>query len=927
VETLTFLFTDIEGSTGLLRRVGESTYTQLLTDHHALIRSVLAAHDGRELNTLGDGFFAAFSSPRGCVAAVLQMQRALEDHAWPDGERLRVRMGVHTGEASDTAVGPVGLDVHRAARVASVAHGGQVLVSETAAALVRDALPPGATLIDLGVHQLKDLARPEQIFQLSAPGLQAEFPPLRTLRVPAAAATRTLPRDVSSFTGREIEMARLLADVAAGGRQPGICAIDGMAGAGKTTLAVHAAHMLASSFPAGQFFLPLHAHTPGQRPVDPADALASLLMTAGVAAQQIPAALEARAGQWRDYVAGKSILLLLDDAIGHEQVRPLLPGTPDSLVLITSRRRLTALEDVAVISLDAMQPHEAELLLARLAGREDLDSEAGLAAEIARLCGYLPLAIGMLASQLRHHPARTAAGLAAEMASASDRLAILQAENLSVAAAFDLSYADLTGVQQRSFRRLGLVPGHDFDGYAAAALDDTSLESARRQLDALYDHHLITEPAPGRYLLHDLIREHARSLAAANEEDSRTAVGRLVNYYAHTAAAASKHIATWTTLGGRQPPGQPPASAPQIASSQQAPAWLESERPNLHAAANYAAAHAMSGHAISIVTAIGGFLRARGYWDQAAGLYRTALAAAREAGDQLGEAGALDGLGLLQQITGDYAAATANLARAADLFRDMGDRAGRAYALNHLGLVHQDTGKYKAAEANHREALALARAAADPLAEAVSLTNLGQVQQFTGDYPSAIASYETAVPMFRSVNSQFDLADGLALLGGVRRLAGDYEAGADCERQALDLFRDIGDRLGQAWALDELGLIQQLTEDYDGAAASVSEAIELFRDLGDRRGLAMALNSLGELSARTSALPQAREHHAEALSIARSIGAPLEEARALEGTGHTFLPDNPEEASAYLRRALAIYQELGTPDAQRIQDVLNEHSL
>jgi class 3 adenylate cyclase/tetratricopeptide (TPR) repeat protein len=927
VETLTFLFTDIEGSTGLLRRVGESTYTRLLTDHHALIRSVLAAHDGRELNTLGDGFFAAFSSPRGCVAAVLQMQRALEAHAWPDGEHLRVRMGVHTGEASDTAVGPVGLDVHRAARVASVAHGGQVLVSETAAALVRDALPLGATLIDLGVHQLKDLGRPEQIFQLSAPGLQAEFPPLRTLRAPAAAATRTLPRDVSSFTGRETEMARLLADVAAGGRQLGICAIDGMAGAGKTTLAVHAAHMLASSFPDGQFFLSLHAHTPGERPVDPADALASLLMTAGVAAQQIPAGLEARAGQWRDYVAGKSILLLLDDAIGHEQVRPLLPGTPDSLVLITSRRRLTALEDVAVISLDAMQPHEAEVLLARLAGREDLDSEAGLAAEIARLCGYLPLAIGMLASQLRHHPARTAAGLAAEMAAASDRLAILQAENLSVAAAFDLSYADLTGVQQRSFCRLGLVPGHDFDGYAAAALDDTSLESARRQLDALYDHHLITEPAPGRYLLHDLIREHARSLAAANEEDSRAAVGRLVNYYAHTAAAASKHIATWTTLGGRQPPGRPPASAPQIASSRQASAWLESERPNLHAAAKYAAARAMSGDAISIVTAIGGFLRARGYWDQAADLYRTALAAAREAGDQLGEAGALDELGLLQQITGDYAAATANLARAADLFRDIGDGTGRAYALNHLGLVHQDTGEYKAAEADHRAALASARAAADLLAEAVSLTDLGRVQRFTGDYPSAIASYETAVRMLRSVNSQFDLAVGLIDLGVMRGLAGDYEAGADCERQARDLFRDLGDRLGQAWALDELGLIQQLTEDYDGAAASVSEAIELVRGLGDRRGLAMALNSLGELSVRTSALPQAREHHAEALNIARSIGAPLEEARALEGTGHTFLPDNPEEASAYLRRALAIYQKLGTPGAQRIQNVLNDHGL
>ena len=171
-------------------------------------------------------------------------------------------------------------------------------------------------------------------------------------------------------------------------------------------------------------------------------------------------------------------MLVLDDAAGHEQVRPLLPGTPDSLVLITSRRRLTALEDPAVISMDVMAPGEAATLLARLARRADLGAEAGPAGEITRLCGYLPLAIGMLASQLRHHPARTAADLAAGLAAASDRLAVMRAENLSVAAAFDLSYADLTAAQQRLFRRLGLVPGHDIDGYAAAALDDTSLAAA-----------------------------------------------------------------------------------------------------------------------------------------------------------------------------------------------------------------------------------------------------------------------------------------------------------------------------------------------------------------------------------------------------------------------------------------------------------------
>jgi hypothetical protein len=209
----------------------------------------------------------------------------------------------------------------------------------------------------------------------------------------------------------------------------------------------------------------------------------------------------------------------------------------------------------------------------------------------------------------------------------------MRAENLSVAAAFDLSYADLTAAQQRLFRRLGLAPGPDIDAYAAAALHDTSLEDARSLLDELYDHHLITEPAPGRYLLHDLLREYARTLAASDDTaDSCTAGGRLVNYYAHVAAAAGEHIATWTTAGGRLPPGVPPASAPPMATSQQAAAWLESERPNLHAALNYAAAEAMPLQAIAIATAMGGFLRARGHWDQAARQYRTALSAARQAG-------------------------------------------------------------------------------------------------------------------------------------------------------------------------------------------------------------------------------------------------------------------------------------------------------
>ena len=342
----------------------------------------------------------------------------------------------------------------------------------------------------------------------------------------AAAATQALPRDTAAFTGRHAELAQLMATLAAaaGGAVVGIHAIDGMAGIGKTTFAVHAAHRLAGAFPDGRFFLPLHTHTAGQQPVGPADALASLLLTAGVAAAQIPPRLEARAARWRDQVAGKKILLLLDDAAGHEQVRPLLPGAAASLVLVTSRRRLAALDDATVISLGTLTPDQAATLLARLAGWAGIHAGDAAVAEIARLCGYLPLAIGMSASLLRHHPAWTAAQLADGLAYARDRLALTYAGNLPVAAAFGLSYADLTPTQRRLFRRLGLVPRPDFDAHAAAALDGVSLDEGRRRLGELYDRHLLTEPTPGRYWLHDLLREHARLLAdAADAQRAREA--------------------------------------------------------------------------------------------------------------------------------------------------------------------------------------------------------------------------------------------------------------------------------------------------------------------------------------------------------------------------------------------------------------------
>ncbi len=782
---------------------------------------------------------------------------------------------------------------------------------------------------------------------------------------PTAAASRTLPRDIAVFTGRQAELGHLMARWAAadGGGVVSVHAIGGMAGIGKTTFAVHAAHRLADRFPDGQFFLPLHAHTPGQRPVSPADALASLLLTAGVPAHQIPPGTDARAGRWRDHVAGKKVLLVLDDAAGHQQVRPLLPGSPGCLVLITSRRRLAALEDADVVSLDVLPAGEAAGLLARLASRADVAAGDPGVAQLAALCGCLPLAIGMTGRQLAHHPTWTPEGLAADLVAAKERLELMAAENLSVAAAFDLSYHDLDHGQQRLFRRLGLHPGPDIDAYAAAALDGTSLATARRHLEALYGQHLITEPARGRYRFHDLIREHARTLTDADDPAARDAAVTLqLDYYLHTARAASQHFPSWTTIEGPAPPGRPPTSAPPVSTLQQATAWLEAERANLHAAAGFAAATARPAYALLIPAAMDGFLDTRGYWDQGLVLHQAALAAARQAGDRPGQAYALMLLANMQVMTGDvrgaasttralqlyrdlggrasqaaallmigflhlmtddYPAAAAELRQAVELFCDLDDRLGQGDALNILGIVHRYTGDYPAAAACHQQALELDRDTGYRSGQAGALASLGAVQRLAGDYPAAAASLRQALALGRDLGHRHRQATVLIDLAAVQRLTGDYPAATASSQQAIELCRDLRQRNSHAYALNELGLVQQLTGDYPAAAASHQQALALCRDAGYRTGQAETLNCLGELASRTADGRQARDYHAQALAIARDLGTPPEEARALEGIGHSHLRDgHASEAAACLEQALAVYQRIAAPAARRVQETL-----
>jgi tetratricopeptide (TPR) repeat protein len=709
----------------------------------------------------------------------------------------------------------------------------------------------------------------------------------------------------------------------------GIHVIDGMPGIGKTTLAVSAAHRLADSFPDGQFFLPLHAHTPGQRPVDPADSLASLLETSGLPARQIPEGLEARAARWRDHVAGKKILLLLDDAAGHEQVRPLLPGTAGSLVLITSRRRLAALDDAAQISLGTLSPADAATLLVRLAGPRSLSSGDGAVAEITRLCGYLPLAIGMVASQLRNHPARTTVGVAAELSAARDRLTLIYAENLSVGAAFDLSYADLNTAQQRIFRRLGLLPGPSIDAYAAAALDGTGMAAARRSLDELYDQHLLAEPAPGRFELHDLLREHARALATADEPTDREgAVTRLLDYYTHAGLAAGAHFTKWESAHRRPLLSNPPVDVPDLSTFGTASAWLDAERGNMHAAAAYAAGHRRSAHAIAISAAISSFLTTRGHWDQCVALQQSALAAARLAGDRLGEADALVWLGTLQQATGENLAAASTLSQALAIYVEAGDPTGQAVALDNLGFVQTLIGDYPAAAASHRQGLEQARIVDSRVGQAHALCALSLVQQLIGDYSAAAAGLQQALTWFVELGDRIGQATAVNGLGVQQQESGDYAAALASQQQAMALNRDLGSLMGQAYALNDVGLVYQETGEYASAAVCHQQALAWFSDLGYRIGEAEALNRLGEVATRAGSTGWAHEVHSQALAIAKDISAAFEEARALEGLGRGYLKDGElGQAAAHLEQALAIYQRIGVPAARRVQRTIEEQGL
>ncbi|KZM74857.1 ATP-binding protein [Nocardia terpenica] len=731
--------------------------------------------------------------------------------------------------------------------------------------------------------------------------------------------TTALRRDIGMLIGRDAEVRQLL-ETAGPGRVVSIHTVDGMPGVGKTALVTRVAHLLSDRFPDGRFFVELNTHTPGQAPADPADVLATLLIDLGIAPGQIPDSLEARRDLWRDRLSDKRVLVVLDDARDHAQIEPLLPTGPRCLTLITSRRRFIALDNALPLALDTLSPDGAADLFHRLAQRDPGGDNTAAVTEIVRLCGYLPLAIVLLAGRLRHHPAWTLTDLAAEFATAQDLLGELDTGDRAVRAAFTASYDSLPPARQRLFRRLGVHPGPDLDAYAVAALNDIGLTTARHELEALYTDHLIDETTPGRYRLHDLLREYARSLAATDPSGERAdALDRLHSYYCHTAAVAGRYLGRLTRPGAQEnvrPSPAPDLPARDLRDVAEALAWMRMERANFLAFLDHAASRHQQSRAIALIESLASLLAWDGPWPRAAELHRQAIALAQRIDDRLAEANSRVDLGTVCQRTGNHHDAAPALQQAFTIYRRLGNRLGQANALNGLGSLHYRTANYRDATNLLQRALTIHRDLGDRVGQATSLAVLGMVHWRSGDLPRAIDLLRQALALSRDLGNHHELYVllnlGMALVDG-----GDPPAAIDVAQHVLTVARDLGNRLTEGLALGILGLAHQRGGDLATAVELARQAVTLLHDAGDPAVEAEALNRFGVLLAETRQYEKALAQFTTGLQLARRIHSPLEEARALEGLGRSRASlGDTATAITELRNAIAIYQHIGAAETE-----------
>ncbi|MEV4622415.1 BTAD domain-containing putative transcriptional regulator [Asanoa sp. NPDC049573] len=713
----------------------------------------------------------------------------------------------------------------------------------------------------------------------------------------------TLPRDSATFLGRQREIGLVAEAGSAAGSAVAVYAIDGMPGVGKTALAVRIGHQMAGRFPDGQLFVDLHAHTAGQEPVTPMEALAALLAADGVATQNLPPGLDERAALWRARMAGRRTLLVLDNALETDQVRHLLPGSAGSLVLVTSRRRLADL-DATPIQLDTLPAADAAEMFSRLAPRGRNEPDA--VARLVDLCGHLPLAISLLASVFIKHSSWRVDQLIDETRT---RMISVRAEMRTVAAAFDLSYQHLPARLRRFFRRLGAYPGIDIAPNTAAALDDTTVDQATEQLDALCHDHLLTESSYRRFQMHDMIREYAHTLADG-DADREAALDRVYGYLARVATRADRRVSRYPrpTVRLTGSTGCAPLSSdPALATTREALAWLRTERASLLTLLRHATRHAQSERVIPLAIGLASVLRIDGPWRTAQFVSSAAVVAARRLDEPQALANALLDRGVAEQLLDDYPASTKSLKEALTHYRRIGDQLGETNACLHLGEVADLTADHSLALELLEQACSRYRNLGDGLGVAAALSTLGGLRNTLGDYARAADALKRALRGYRELGNQLGETAALVNLGPVLEQAGDLPGAAAALHRALAITQRTGSRLGEAAVLHNLGPILQRQGDLAGAAAALSRCVQMHREIGDDHGQGNALNYLASVQCDMGNLAAARELLDTSLPMLRRIGDRIGEAEALNqlGTLHR-LTGHPQTGAEFHQQALLI---------------------
>jgi tetratricopeptide (TPR) repeat protein len=682
--------------------------------------------------------------------------------------------------------------------------------------------------------------------------------PLVAVATQATPVPRDLPADVVGFTGRDKQLDEL--DELIDGSDHGgvrIGALSGTAGVGKTALAVHWAHRVADRFPDGQLYLNLRGYGP-ERPVQTGAALESLLRELGVDGAAIPQDVALRAARYRTMLAGRRMLVLLDNAQSVEQVRDLLPGDPSSFVLVTSRDALPALvarHGATRVSLDLLSERDSVTLLRTLIGPR-VETEPAAATALAARSACLPLALRVVAELALSRPSAPLAELVAEFDAEARRLDLLEAGDdayTAVRTVFSWSMTQLPEEVTTAFALLGLHPGLDIDLAAAGALFDTDPRSARRLLDALVRAHLVEARDGRRFGMHDLLRAYAAELAGDLPDDRQhDASRRMFDHYLKQAKDAL---------------GRPDHDA-----------WLSAERPNLIAIALAAADHSPS-YTIGFATTLARYLDERAFYTDALVLDERALAAAQAAGDRAGEAAVLNILGGVYRRLGRYREALPLHERSQVIHRELGDHAGEGVALHGLGILSFRAGQYTSARTQLGQALETYRELGDRVGEGHVLQVLGVVELKLGQHPAALEHLEQAVQI-------------------------------NCE---------IGERTGEGRARNNVGEVYLRLGRLADADEQYRAALGIAREQGNRAGEGVALTNLATVAQRSGRLDEALDGHAQALAVCREVGYRIGQADALRGVGVVYgLMGRGDEAVEHLQMAIAIGHEIGEADVETL---------